>query len=114
VCPGACLGCIGDGALGPKMLMAVGRSQVVVRQLRGESLSHGLIGTDPVRKLAVYLPAGYEGTAQPDPMIYYLPSPLAKFDEDFYRGQVRDLLDRAVAAGRSARSSLLVWIWQHS
>jgi hypothetical protein len=52
-------------ALGPAMLLAVDSgSQVVVRQLRGESLSHSLIGTDPARKLAVYLPAGYEGTAQ--------------------------------------------------
>jgi S-formylglutathione hydrolase FrmB len=74
-------------------------SQVVMRQLRGESLSHNLIGTDPVRKLALYLPAGYEGTAQRYPVIYYLASPIGKFDEDFYRGQVRGLLDRAMAAG---------------
>src|SRR5229473_3177770 len=85
--------------LGPAMLLAVdGGSQVEVRELRGESLSHSLIGTNPVRKLAVYLPAGYEGAAQRYPVIYYLPSPLAKFDEDFYRGQARGLLDRAVAA----------------
>jgi hypothetical protein len=74
-------------------------SQMVVRQLRGEGLSHTLIGTDPVRKLAVYLPAGYEDAAQRYPVIYYLPSPIAKFDEDFYRGQVRGVLDRAVAGG---------------
>ena len=87
-------------ALGSVTLRAADSgSQMVVRQLRGESLSHSLIGTDPVRKMAVYLPAGYEGTAQRYPVIYYLPSPLAKFDEDFYRGQVRGVLDRAVAAG---------------
>lgn len=86
-------------ALGPAMLLAADSgSQVVVRQLRGESLSHSLIGTDPSRKLAVYLPAGYEGTARRYPVIYYLPSP-GHFDEDFYRGQVRGLLDRAAAAG---------------
>ena len=66
-------------ALGPAMLLAADSgSQVVMRQLRGESLSHSLIGTDPVRKLAVYLPAGYESAAQRYPVIYYLPSPLAK------------------------------------
>ena len=73
-------------------------SQLLVRQLRGESLSHSLIGTDPVRKLAVYLPPGYERSAQRYPVIYYLPNPLAKFDEDFYRGQAREVLDRAMAA----------------
>jgi len=91
-------------ALGPAMLPAIDSgSQVVVRELRGESLSHSLIGTDPVRKLAVYLPAGYEGAARRYPVIYYLPSPLGKFDEDFYRGQVRGLLDRADAAGEISK-----------
>ena len=86
--------------LGPAFLRAEeSHSQVVVRQLRGENLSHSLIGTDPVRKLAVYLPPGYGGSVQRFPVIYYLPNPLAKFDEDFYRGQTREVLDRAMAAG---------------
>lgn len=90
--------------LGPTMLHAGNSSsQIVMRQLRGESLTHSLIGTDPVRKLAVYLPAGYKGSEQRYPVIYYLPSPLGKFDEDFYRGQVRAMLDRAVAAGEISR-----------
>src|SRR5579859_1790331 len=87
-------------ALGSVLLRAADSgSQLVLRQLRGETLSHSLIGTDPVRKLAVYLPAGYEGSAQRYPVIYYLPSPIAKFDDDFYRVQVRGVLDRAVATG---------------
>jgi S-formylglutathione hydrolase FrmB len=81
------------------LLAADSGSQVVVRQLRGESLSHSLIGTDPSRTLAVYLPAGYEGTAQRYPVIYFLANPLRRFDEGFYRGQARELLDRAMAAG---------------
>jgi hypothetical protein len=86
-------------ALGPAALFADTGSQLVVRTLRGESLSHNLIGTDAVRKLAVYLPAGYDGSGERYPVIYYLPSPIAKFDEEFYRGPVRGLLDRAVAGG---------------
>jgi len=90
--------------LGPAMLRpADSDSQMLMRPLRGESLSHSLIGTDPVRRLAVYLPAGYEGASLRYPVIYYLPNPLAKFDEGFYRGQVRGLLDRAVAAGEIGR-----------
>jgi enterochelin esterase-like enzyme len=86
--------------LGPAVLQGADRSQVMTREVRGESLSHSLIGTDPVRKLAVYLPAGYEGTSQRYPVIYHLPNPLAKFDEDFYHGPARDLLDRAAATGQ--------------
>ena len=96
----AILGIVVAMAFGQAMLLAAENdSQVVMRELRGESLSHSLIGTDPVRKLAVYLPAGYESASLRYPVIYYLPSPIGKFDEHFYRGQVRDLLDRAVAAG---------------
>jgi hypothetical protein len=95
-------------ALGPVILLAVDSgSQVVVQQLRGESLSHSLIGTDPARKVVVYLPAGYESTTQRYPVIYYLPNPLAKFDVDSYRGQVRGLLDRAMAAGQIGKLILV-------
>ena len=87
-------------ALGPAILLASdSNSQVVMRQLRGESLSHNLIGTDPVRKLAVYLPAGYNDATQRYPVIYYLPNPMAKFDEEFYLGTARALLDHAISAG---------------
>src|SRR3569833_2146063 len=87
-------------AMGSAMLLAEqSGSNVSVRQLRGESLSLSLIGTDPVRNLAVYLPPGYEGSVLRYPEIYYLPNPLAMFDEDFYRGQVRELLDRAAVSG---------------
>ena len=87
-------------ALAPAVLQGADRGQIVTREVRGESLSHSLIGTNPVRKLAVYLPAGYEGASRRYPVIYYLPNPLAKFDEDFYRGPARELLDRATATGQ--------------
>ena len=91
-------------ALGPAVLQGAEGGHVITREVRGESLSHSLIGTDPVRKLAVYLPAGYEGTSQRYPVIYYLPNPLAKFDEDFYHGPARELLDRATATGQIGRT----------
>jgi hypothetical protein len=86
-------------ALGPGSVHAADGGQVVQRELRGESLAHSLIGTNPARKLAVYLPAGYKDSTQRYPVIYYLPNPLAKFDEDFYQGPARGLLDRSIAAG---------------
>ena len=86
-------------ALGPAIVHGADGGRVVVREIRGESLTHSLIGTNPVRKLAVFLPAGYERSTQRYPVIYYLPNPLTKFDEEFYQGQARELLDRAIAAG---------------
>ena len=91
-------------ALGPAILNAADSGSVVIRELRGESLTRNLIGTNPVRKLAVYLPPGYASSTQRYPVIYYLPSPVAKFDEELYQGPARELLDRATAAGEIGKT----------
>jgi len=84
--------------LGPTVMLAADVGHVETRELRGESLTHSLIGTNPVRKLVVYMPVGYESSTERYPVIYYLPNPLAKFDEEFYHGPARELLDRAITA----------------
>src|SRR5581483_2996722 len=94
-------------ALGSATMHAANGSRVETRELRGESLSHSLIGTNPVRKLTVYLPAGYESSTQRYPVIYYLPNPLAQFDEEFYHGPAQELLDRAIAAGEIGKTILV-------
>jgi hypothetical protein len=91
-------------ALGPAIVQAADVGRVETRELRGESLTHSLIGTNPVRKLAIYVPAGYESSTERYPVIYYLPNPLAKFDEEFYHGPARELLDRAIAAGEISKT----------
>ena len=90
---------LGAVLMGPGLLRGEeDGSHVVVRELRGESLTHSLIGTNPVRRLAVYLPAGYEGSARRYPVVYYLPSP-GEFKTEFYEHDVRAVLDRATKSG---------------
>jgi len=88
-------------ALTPALLHASESSKVVVRHLRGESLSHSLVGTDPMRELAVYLPSGYnESSAQRYPVIYFLPNPFENnYRFDFDHRDFQGLLDRAIADG---------------
>jgi hypothetical protein len=62
-------------ALGCGMLQAQSGGRFVASELRSENLAHSLIGTNPVRKVEVYLPAGYEGAHERYPVIYYLTSP---------------------------------------
>lgn len=76
------------------------KSQVVDRELRSESLAHNKIGVDPMRKMVVYLPPGYEGSSEHYPVIYFLPNPF----EDGYRfvfdhRDAQGLFDRAIARG---------------
>jgi hypothetical protein len=75
------------------------KSQVIVRELRSQNIAHTKVGTDPVRKMLVYLPAGYdESSSQRYPVIYFLPNPF----EDSYRfhfdhRDAQGLFDRAIA-----------------
>ena len=76
------------------------KSQVVDRELRSESIAHNKIGVDPMRKMVVYLPPGYEGSSEHYPVIYFLPNP---FEDDyrvvFDQRDAQGLFDRAIGTG---------------
>jgi S-formylglutathione hydrolase FrmB len=75
------------------------QSQLVTREIRSASLANVKIGTNPVRKLVVYLPAGYDSSTTRYPVIYYLPSPVEDYRADFDHRGAQALFDRAIAAG---------------
>jgi hypothetical protein len=77
-------------------------SQIVERQLRSESIAHNKIGTDPVRKMVVYLPPDYDGSSKNNsryPVIYFLPQPTDSYRELFDKEHAQQLFDRAIASG---------------
>src|SRR5580704_13561695 len=77
------------------------KSQVIVRELRSEDIAHNKTGIDSVRKILVYLPAGYdESSPQRYPAIYFLPNPFEdSYRFDFDHRDAQGLFDRAIAAG---------------
>jgi Putative esterase len=77
------------------------KSQVVERELRSENIAHNRIGTDPLRKMLVYLPAGYdESSPRRYPVIYFLPNPFEDgYRFDFDHRDAQGLFDSAIAAG---------------
>jgi hypothetical protein len=83
----------------PGAVSASAPSQVVDRQLRSESLAQSKIGTDPVRRMAVYLPAGYEGSPGRYPVIYLLPNTFAAYRACFDQRGAQALFDRAIGEG---------------
>jgi len=80
---------------------ASANSQVIARQVRSEQIAHNKIGVDPVRKMLVYLPAGYdESSSQRYPVIYFLPNPFEEsYRYDFDQRDAQGLFDRAIAEG---------------
>jgi enterochelin esterase-like enzyme len=79
-------------------------SQIVDRQLRSEHIAHNKIGSDPLRKLVVYLPAGYNesstrNTGKRYPVIYLFSSPDVSYRAAFDHEGAQALFDNAIAAG---------------
>lgn len=77
------------------------KSRVIARELRSANIAHNKTGTDPVRKMLVYLPAGYdESSMQRYPVIYFLPNPFEEsYRFDFDHKDAQGLFDRAIADG---------------
>jgi len=86
-----------------------GKSQVMARALRSVNVARNRVGTDPVRKMLIYLPAGYdESSSQRYPVIYFLPNPFEEsYRFDFDHKDAQGLFDRAIADG-VIRSFILV------
>jgi hypothetical protein len=86
-----------------------GKGQVIARELRSVNIAHNKAGTDPVRRMLVYLPAGYDASpSQRYPVIYFLPNPFEEsYRFDFEHRDAQGLFDRAIADG-VIRSFILV------
>jgi hypothetical protein len=85
-------------------------SQVVSRSLRSEDIAHNKIGTDPLRQMLIYLPAGYdEPSSERYPVIYFLPNPFEDgYRFDFDHRDAQGLFDRAIADGVIKKFILVV------
>ena len=76
------------------------RSQLVAREIQSKSFAANKIGVSPVRKLVVYLPAGYDEETKRFPVVYFFPSPFEGYRAVFDNGGAEGLFDRAIATGR--------------
>jgi hypothetical protein len=84
------------------------KSQIVDRELQSKNFANNRVGTSPTRKMVIYLPAGYDGSSERYPVIYFLPDPSGGYVHADPSGSYRDLFanqdaqnlfDRAIAAG---------------
>lgn len=77
------------------------KSQIIDRQLESKSFGLSKVGTNPVRKMVIYLPAGYDPvhSSKRYPVIYFLPNPFEDYRSAFDRRDAQGLFDRAVARG---------------
>ncbi len=55
--------------------LAAAESRIVDREITSAKFADNKIGVSAIRKLVVYLPAGYDESSQRYPVIYFLPTP---------------------------------------
>ncbi len=78
------------------------KGQLVEREVRSENIAHNKIGSDPIRKMVIYLPPGYDKSAKNNsryPVIYFLPQPTDSYRGLFDKEHAQQLFDRAIASG---------------
>ncbi|MBB6096122.1 pimeloyl-ACP methyl ester carboxylesterase [Povalibacter uvarum] len=68
-------------------------------ELSSPSLEENIIGIDPVRRIKIYLPPGYDTSRKSYPVIYYFHSVFWSNRQMFQDGGVQRLFDRAIAEG---------------
>src|SRR5581483_6848983 len=83
------------------------KSQIVERVIHSKNFAGNKIGVSADRKLAVYLPPGYDGASQRYPVVYFFPSPIQGYRTLFDKSDAQALFDRAIARG-TVRSFILV------
>jgi hypothetical protein len=76
-----------------------GKSQLVSREIYSKNFSQNKIGVSSVRKLVVYLPAGYDASDRHFPVIYYLPNTSESYRFVFDHEDAQRLFDRAIESG---------------
>jgi S-formylglutathione hydrolase FrmB len=76
-------------------------SRVVDRTIESKNFAASKVGTIASRKLAIYLPPGYDDAASTRyPVIYFLPSPFDGSYRNIFDGHAgQALFDRAIASG---------------
>ncbi len=76
-------------------------SQITTKELRSDSIARNKIGTDPSRKMLIYLPPSYdESSARRYPVIYFFPNPSEEsYRFDFDHKDAQALFDQAIASG---------------
>src|SRR3984893_13146118 len=76
------------------------RGQVIEREIQSKSFAENKIGTNPVRKVVVYLPPAYNESARRFPVIYFLASPFDRsFSAIFDDNRAEAVFDRAIGDG---------------
>jgi len=75
------------------------KSRVVDRELASKNFAANKVGISPVRKMMVYLPAGYDRSVKHYPVVYFLPTPFESYRVPFDKRNAQGLFDRAIAAG---------------
>ncbi|MEJ7560892.1 MAG: alpha/beta hydrolase-fold protein [Pedobacter sp.] len=77
------------------------KGKVIVEKFLAPSLQGNHSGEDPLRRITIYLPPGYEESKQRYPVIYFLHGGIEKLGDSVFLAwwRINDLLDAAIRGG---------------
>jgi hypothetical protein len=74
-------------------------SKLETREVNSVNFAQSKIATSPVRKMVVYLPAGYDDSSKRYPVVYFFPNSFGSYRDAFDHKGAQGILDRAIEAG---------------
>jgi enterochelin esterase-like enzyme len=87
-------------ALAMSLPVAATGGRVHDAELRSKVLADNLVGVDPLRRIKVYLPPGYERSSARYPVVYYIHSTMWSPRQVFEESRLGEFVDRAIGSGR--------------
>ena len=89
--------------LNPLLAQESKKGKVVVERFLAPSLQGNHAGEDPMRRITIYLPPGYEESKQRYPVVYFLHGGLDVLGDSIVMAwwRIHDLMDAAVLGGHS-------------
>jgi hypothetical protein len=74
-------------------------SRIVERQIQSVGVARNLVGINSLRRMVVYLPSGYDESADRYPVLYFFSNTFESYRDVFDKKGAKGLFDRAIASG---------------
>jgi S-formylglutathione hydrolase FrmB len=74
-------------------------SRLMDREIHSACIARNIVGINPIRRMVVYLPVGYDESKDRYPVLYFFSNTFESYRDVFDKKGAKSLFDRAIASG---------------